>query len=829
MAMSLRAVSILTGIAWFCSGWICAAQQEPSGSPQSPGSEYRTILNRYCVTCHNEKLKVAALSLDGADVENPSASAEVWEKVIRKLRTRAMPPVGAPRPDAAAYNSLATYLETAIDRAAAAHPNPGRPDIHRLNRAEYVNAIRDLLGVDVDGESFLPADDSGYGFDNIGAALTVSPTLLERYMSAARKISRLAIPDAVVPPSVQIYEAPLYQLQAERMDGLPFGSRGGVLFTHDFPADGEYTIKIRLIRDGYIPRDRGAPIRGVNLRRQIDLRLDDTRLTLFTVGAEQKASQSLIMVNAQNGELGMNTSEYEKQADAHLEIRVPVTAGPHKIGVSFVAAQNSVPEGVFRPRVLGSNSALAGGKTAEPWVDSVAISGPYEARGLGEPPSHRKIFVCHPSATPSVAGGDVGSSEEDACAKTILSTLGRLAYRRTIRDADTEALLAFYRMGRKQGSFEDGIRMAIERMLVSVDFLFRVEFDPPNVASNANYRISDLELASRLSFFLWSSIPDDQLLNLAERGKLGNAEVLEQQVRRMLRDPRSEAFLKNFFGQWLRLRRVPGLTPDPGEYRDFDEDLRQAFQKETELWLESMLKEDRPLMDLLDSNYTFLNERLALNYGIPNIYGNHFRRVTVADDNRRGLLGQGSILTLTSYATRTSVVLRGVWVLDNILGTPPPPPPPNVPALIDRGGDGKIKSVRQSMEEHRANAVCASCHSRIDPIGFALENFDGIGRWRTTEGSGNTPIDTSGMLPDGTEFQSPAELRKVLMRDPEQFATVVTTKLLTFALGRGVEYYDAPAVRKIVHESAPDDYRWSSLFLGIVRSEPFQMRRSLQQ
>ena len=594
-------------------------------------------------------------------------------------------------------------------------------------------------------------------------------------------------------------------------------------FNHDFPADGEYVIKIRMLREA----GGGGFIRGVALRRQLDLRMDDARLNLFTVGGEQKGKGGIAYMSLGDP----SQAEYEREgADAHLEIRVPVKAGPHQIGVSFVLEQTSKPEGVFRPAVLGPSSALhLGGKNAEPWVESVAISGPYDVKGLGKSPSRLKIFVCRPTTSLNVAGGDVEGGEEDACAKKILSMLAGRAYRRPASEGDVQALLSFYRVGRKQGSFEDGIRMAIQRMLVSVNFLFRIESDPPKVVPNTNYHISDLELASRLSFFLWSSIPDDQLLNVAARGKLGDREVLEQEVRRMLRDPRSGAFLKNFFGQWLQLRHIPGLTPDPVEYPSFDENLRQAFQKETELFVGSLLTEDRPLMDLLDANYTFVNERLALHYGIPNVYGSSFRRVTLADDNRRGLLGQGSILALTSYATRTSVVLRGAWVLDNILGTPPPAPPPNVPALKDRGEDGKILSVRQSMEEHRANPVCASCHTRMDPIGFALENFDGVGRWRTTEGSGNTPIDTSGVLPDGTKFQGPAELRKILLSHPEQFTTIVTEKLLTYALGRGVEYYDEPAVRKIVRESALGGYRWSSLIQGIVSSEPFQMRRSLRR
>ena len=827
--LSIKRIQLLRAALWaglsIASSIHLPAQEPSRATPFSaPGAQYKPVLNRYCITCHNDKLRTGELSLEKVDLGNPSANAEVWEKVIRKLRTRAMPPARLPRPDTATYDSFATYLENSIDRVAAANPNPGRPVIHRLNRAEYVNAVRDVLGVNVD-ESLLPADDSGYGFDNVGAVLTVSPTLLERYLSAARKISRLAIGNPNVRAGIETYDAPKLLLQNARMDErLPFGSRGGMVVTHNFPADGEYVIKIKLLRDG------NGYIRGVALRRQVDLRLDDAQLKLFTVGGEQRGK----IGNGFSPEYLGDTKqeEYERvTADAGLEIRVPVKAGPHDVGVSFVSQQTSKPEGSYRPPVLGANAVIRGGKNSEPVIESVAINGPFNVTGLGETPSRRKIFVCDaegglPPASLAKPAPEDTTKNEEICAQRILSSLARGAYRRPVTDADLKALLGFYAAGQKNGGFEAGIREAIERMLVSVNFLFRVESDPPHVTPGTNYKISDLALASRLSFFLWSSIPDNELLTLAEKDKLSDPAVLEQQVRRMLRDHRSKAFMNNFFGQWLQLRELPQRTPDPVEYPSFDENLRQGFETETELFLESQLQEDHSLMDLLNANYTFVNERLARHYGIPNIYGNTFRRVTIHDDNRRGLLGQGSILTLTSYATRTSVVLRGVWVLDNILGTPPPAPPPNVPSLKDRGEDGKILSVRQSMEEHRKNPVCATCHARIDPIGFALENFDGIGRWRTTEGSANNPIDASGVLPDGTKFNGPAELRRILLSQPQEFATVFTEKLLTYALGRGVEYYDEPQVRKIVHESARTNYRWSSLILQIVRSEPFQMRRA---
>ena len=795
-----------------------APQQTSPNSAATPASQTRAALNKYCVTCHNQRLKTADLMLDKLDVDNVPAGAEVWEKVIRKLRGGAMPPPGLPRPDKATYDSVATYLETSIDRAAFAKPNPGRPSIHRLNRWEYANAVRDLLAVDIDPESLFPVDDSGYGFDNMGDVLSVSPVLLERYLSVARKVARLAIGDpGDLRTGVETYEFEDNRPQSDRMsEDLPLGSRGGGVVRHDFPADGEYSIKLRLKRDG----GGDGTIRGVGLKRQIDLVLDGERLKLFSVGGEVKGKTGGTQTMYDFGD--RSQEDYERHgADADLEVRVPVTAGTHEIGVSFLVEDDSVAEGAIHGGD-GFGGGRRGGKLGEPALDTIVVRGPFEAKGLGDTPSRRKVFVCRPAV-----GGDAAS--EDACARKILSSLARRAYRRPVADADLQALLGMYQAGRKRGDFEAGIAMALKGILVSPDFLFRIERDPAGVAPGTPFRVNDYELASRISFFLWSSAPDDQLLNIAARGGLKDPLVLEQQVRRMLRDPRSKALISNFFGQWLQLRRVPDLDPDEVEFPGFDGTLREALQQETQLFLESMLREDRPLMDLLDANYTFVNERLARHYGIPNVYGSTFRRVALTDENRRGLLGQGSILSLTSYATRTSVVLRGKWVLENILGTPPPPPPPNVPALKDRSDDGTIKSVRQSMEEHRANPVCASCHLRMDPLGFALENFNGVGQWRTTEGEAGTPIDASGAMPDGTKFNGPTELRKMLMGKRDQFATSVTEKLLTYALGRGVEYYDEPVVRKITREAAPGDYRWSALILGIVKSEPFQMRRALDK
>lgn len=796
--------------------------QAAAPAPSSP-AEYRAVLAKYCFTCHNEKLKTAGLALDKMDLNDIPAGAETWEKVIAKLRGNAMPPPKMPHPGRAFQLSFATFLENTLDRAAFAKLNPGRPAIHRLNRVEYANAVHDILAVDIDGEALLPADDSGYGFDNIGDVLSVSPTLLERYLAAARTVSRLALGDSSLRPTEETYMVSKNLVQNERMsEDLPLRSRGGLAVRHYFSADGEYKIKLRMQRDGDPVNGEGGPIRGVALKRQLDLRVDKAPVKLFTVGGEHYGESG----NEEGGGGDPRQKEYESYgADANLEIQIAVKAGPHLVGAAFLQAEDPEPEGVFRGRSrveLGRR----GGKNAEPGVASITISGPYNAKSLGQTPSREKIFICRPAGT----GNSPQVTNDEPCARKILSTLAHRAYRRPVTDVDLQHLLRFYKEGKAKSGFEGGVQLAIERMLVGPEFLFRYEQDPPNLAPGSSYQISSLDLASRLSFFLWSTVPDDQLLDLAERGKLKDPAVLEQQARRMLADPRSKAFTRNFFGQWFQLRLLADLAPDASELPEYDENLKVAFQEETELFLDSMVREDHPLMELLNAKYTFLNERLARHYQIPGVYGSTFRRVALDDseDIRRGLLGQGSILSLTSYPNRTSVVLRGVWLLSNILATEPPPPPPNVPPLKDRGADGRIKSVRESMEEHRANPACASCHLRMDPLGFAMENFNAIGQWRTTEGPAKTPIDSSGMLPDGTKFNGPVELRNILLGQPDQFATAVTEKLLTYAMGRGVEYSDMPVVRKIKRVAGPD-YRWTSLILGVVKSEPFQMRRTRQQ
>ncbi|MCH8266350.1 MAG: DUF1592 domain-containing protein [Acidobacteria bacterium] len=801
----------LIGVMAIGAGLLRSASQDASSASPSLAPQ-RAILDQYCVTCHNEKLKTAGLMLDKMNLGEVSENAAVWEKVVRKVRTGQMPPAGMPRPDKAAYDSLAAYLEAELDRAAAAHPNPGRPVLRRLNRAEYANAIRDLVALEIDSTSLLPTDESAHGFDNIGDALSVSPLLLERYLSAARKISRLAIGDSTIRPVFETYDVPRYLMQEDRTsEDLPFGSRGGVAIRHYFPLDGEYTIKIGLQRNA---RDY---IRGLGEPHQLDVRLDGARIKLFTVGGDNRGRSSGIFSSASQGD--PEQERYERNtAEAALEFRLPVKAGARVLGITFLK-KAPLPEGPLQPRLTQIEfSPFKGGIPA---IGSVTIAGPYNATGTEDTPSRRKIFVCHPA--------NANDNDEVSCARKILSTLARRAYRRPVTDADIQTLLSFYEDGRSERGFEAGIGMALERMLISPAFLFRIERDPQGVAANTAYPVSGLELASRLSFFLWSSLPDEELLGLAEDGKLKDPAVLEQQVRRMMADSRAKTLVSNFAGLWLQVRNLRSVSPDPEAFPYFDEELREAFQQETELFFESMLREDRSALELLNADYTFLNERLARHYQIPNVYGSHFRRVTLAgeNENRRGLLGQGSILTVTSYANRTSLVLRGKWVMNNILGTPPPPPPANVPSLKEQSKDGKVLSLRERMEQHRANPACASCHKVMDPLGFALENFDGIGHWRTRDG--DSPIDSSGVLPDGSRFEGPLGLRKVLRDKKEQFVHTVTEKLLTYALGRGLEYYDAPVVRQILREAAPDNYRWSSLVLGIARSTAFQMRRSQSQ
>lgn len=789
--MTLR--RILVAICILLGGFISANAQQISTQGNNDGASYRGVLDSYCVTCHNKQLRTAGLMLDELDVENINASPEHWEKVIRKLRAGQMPPSGMPRPESSTLDALATYLETELDMLALEAPNAGRRGaIHRLNRAEYANSIRDLLAVQIDEESLLPADDAGGGFDNIADILSISPLLMERYMSAARHISRVSIGDPSLGADTRTYELSEFFKQEDRVsEDLPFGSHGGMAINHHFPLSGEYVINIRLQRTEYLY------VRGIAEPHLIDVRMDGERLKLFTIGGEHIGIADGIQA-ADTNPPDINQAAYERTADGGLEIRLPVEAGTHLIGVNFL-------QEFFASENLRNESDIG--------LSNITITGPTKVVGPGNTASRKKIFVCTPS----------GKNDEESCARTILAGLARTAYRRPVVESDLEELMSFYRSASNLRGFESGIQMALRRILISPEFLFRIERDPSGIKPDTNYKISDLELASRLSFFLWSSIPDDELLNIAEAGKLSEPAVLKKQVERMLVDKRSKALVENFAGQWLYLRNIKTINPSKDVFTEFDENLRLAFRQETELFFESMLRDDRSVLDVLRADYTFLNQRLAEHYDIPGIYGNRFRKVTLEDENRHGLLGQGSFLTVTSIANRTSTVLRGKWVLENLLGTPPPEPPADVPALKEKGAGGAALTMRQQMEQHQSSPVCASCHKLMDPIGFALENFDGIGQWRDNEAG--LPIDPSGVLPDGTSIQGVADLRRAILSRPEQLVNTVTVKLLTYALGRGLEYYDAAAVRNILRDARKDDYRWSTIIHGIVSTTPFQMRR----
>lgn len=755
------------------------AAQEPA-SPPTP--EYANLVATYCVSCHNDRAKTAGLSLQGLNLATIPEHAQVWEKVARKLRSGEMPPSTVrARPDARAAVALANHLETTLDRAAISHPNPGRAPVHRLNRAEYSNAVRDLLAVDVRPGEWLPVDDSGYGFDNIAAVLSTSPALLDRYMSAAHKVSRLAVGDLTLKPAEEIYDAKRDPVKGSRNEQLneelPFDSRAGMTVEHYFPLDAEYVFKLR-----FVGVQAGA---------------EETAIDPYQVRISVKAGLHTVGVTSPRENL-------KPESDA------PAPGPGAGTGGRGDAARLPSPVDL---RLNGARLKRFDVRGTLPDVSKLIIGGPYNATGRGDTASRRAIFVCAPPAR---------AAQEAACAKTILATLAHRAFRRPVTSADIQPLYAFYEKGRASTDFEGGIQAAIEAMLVSPEFLFRIERDPAAVDADAPHRISEIELASRLSFFLWSTIPDAELLGLAERGKLKDPSVLERQVRRMLDDPRADTLVSNFAGQWLQLRNVETVKPDPVIF-PFDEALRQSFLTETGLFVSSVFREDRSLLDLLSADYTFVNQRLAEHYGIPRVYGSQFRRVTLADVNRRGLLGQGSVLAVTSYPNRTSVVQRGKWVLETLLGTPPPPPPPDIPEL-KAAPHGKLLSMREQMQVHRANAICAACHGRMDPIGFALENYDGVGRWRSEDAG--AAIDASGKLPDGTEFTGPAGLSQlILTKYRDDFVRTATEKLLTYALGRGVDYYDYPTIRSIDRDAARDNYRVSSWILAIVKSTPFQMRK----
>jgi hypothetical protein len=791
----------------FCAFlWLSPLVAAPAAGPA------REFVRTYCVTCHNDRLKTGNLSVEMLDADQVSKSAETWEKVVVKLRSRSMPPAGNRRPDNGTYDTVATWLETELDRAAAANLNPGRPaDLHRLNRTEYSNAIRDLLDIEIDAAAMLPPDQQAHGFDTNADALLIAPALLDRYLNAAARIARLAVGDATIPPAFERYTAvkgnsneQTYLWQTDRLsEDFPLGSRGGIAVRHYFPVDGDYVFKLRL------QRTFQDVIRGLNEPNNIEIRVDGVRIANFAEGggAELAAQAAADYRDVRPGQI--------TNGDDALQVRVPLKAGMRTVVATILKANDVRPEGLGPPRIP-IWSREGDNPTAPSSISSLLIGGPYNARTPKDSPSRRRIFVCQPAS----------NAEETACATKILSTLARRAYRRQTTNEDVQVLLGFYKAARARGNFDAGIRAALERVLVSPDFLFRIEVDPANAPPNTAHRISDVELASRLSFFLWSSIPDDELLDLAIAGKLRDAAVLDRQVRRLLADPRARTSLvQNFFEQWLETRNVWLLVPDANQHFPwFDDNLRIAFAKEMDLFLDAQLKEDRSIVELLTADFTFLNEQLARHYGIRGVYGTHFRRVTLGDENRWGLLGKAAVLAVTSYTTRTSPTIRGKWLLENILGAPVPPPPPNIPALEASNNADRPLSVREMLETHRKNPVCASCHARMDPLGFSLENFDGIGQWRAADAG--TPVDASGVLLDGTKVDGPVALRRALVSQQEQFVRTVVAKLATYALGREIEFFDAPAIREIVRAAAADDYRWSSAILALVKSAPFQMRRA---
>ncbi|MDG3006138.1 DUF1592 domain-containing protein [Paludisphaera mucosa] len=778
-------IGLLASVAMI-GGWVACLGEEPEADGSSREALSRFV-GLYCAECHNAEDKSGDLDLERLVAEGVEANPHAWEKTVRRLATRQMPPADAVRPRERAYESILATLEASLDRAAADRPNAGRTEtLRRLNRTEYQNAIRDLLALDVDASALLPNDESSRGFDNITVA-GLSPTLLDRYITAAQKISRLAIGGQGRSPGGDTFRIRGDVTQEEHVEGLPPGTRGGALIPYTFPQDGNYDVQVRLTRD------RDEHVEGLHEPHDLEILLDRDRRALLTVTPPKVDTD-------------------HQKADEKLKVRIAATAGPHQLGVTFLKNPSSLLETKRQPYQAHYN--MHRHPRLSPAVFQVSITGPYAVKGTGETPSRRRIFVRRPT----------GPDDEVACAREIVSLLTRHAYRRPVADADLEKPMEFYCSARADGDFDAGIEAALGAILVSPQFLFRIEPDPPGVASKTAYRISDVQLASRLSFFIWSSIPDDELLDLASRGELHKPDVLEGQVRRMLGDERSRALATNFAGQWLHLRNLDSTTPDLRLFPDFDDNLRQSFRQETELTFESVLTEDRSVLDLIQSDHAFLNERLAKHYGIPNVYGSRFRRVSLGEGGERGgLLRQGSILTVTSYATRTSPVIRGKWVLENILGTPPPPPPADVPALEDNTVASNL-SVRERLAKHRADVACASCHKLMDPVGFSLENFDAVGRWRTQEDG--KPADATGGLPDGTTFTGVDGLERALLKRPELFAAALTEKLMTFALGRGVETYDAPAVRKVVRQAPERGYRFSSLILGIASSTPFQMRNS---
>ena len=793
--------------------WLAAVSSSaPRAQSQSDTSGATTDLQqavgKYCAGCHNERARTTATAsgvvLDRIDLTRVPENSAMWEKVIRKLRAGAMPPAGMPQPDAATHDALVSFLESTLDRAATSHPNPGRASPHRLNRVEYATAIRDLLALNVDPSALLPPDDSADGFDNNADVLRVSPVLLERYLSAAATISALAVGDPKILAGSETYRIRGDASQTAQNEALPPGTRGGLMATHTFPLDGEYVIKVKLLEINL------GSIRGLEYEHQLEVAVDGERVLLAPVGGPKDYTES-----------SLNATNVVNSLADRLQVRVKVRAGQRPVGAAFL--MKNAAQGANRLQAFQRSTLIPTDHLGLPHVENITITGPFNVTGVSDTPSRTRVFVCRPAK----------AQDEPACAKRIISTLARRAYRRPVTESDLTSLMSFYDAGRREGSFERGIELATRAVLVSPNFVFRIERDPPprgyggtspdGVMPGSAYRISDLELASRLSFFLWSSIPDDELLDVASRGQLAKPAVLEAQVRRMLSDPRAQSIVDNFAGQWLQIRNLRNTTPDKNDFPDFDDNLRQAFERELELFVGSIINEDRSVLDLMTADYTFVNERLAKHYRIPNVYGPDFRRVALTQDERRGLFGKGGLLLLTSHADRTSPVVRGKWILDNLIGTPPPPAPAVVPPFPEEV-PGVPSTVRARMEQHRANPACAGCHKVMDPLGLALENFDAVGAYRTRDSG--IRIDASGELTDGTKIDGVVALRAALLKRPEVLVGTMTEKLLTYALGRSVEPEDMPAVRAIVRTSARENYRFSSLVHGIVKSVPFQMRRA---
>ena len=772
--------------------WGLSAPLLLHAASSADSKDIRGMLDQYCVACHNQRLKTAGLELDSTDLAQVPVHAELWETVVQKLRTGTMPPAGVRRPDRATYDNVASWLETQIDRAAAAHPYAGRPTLHRLNRTEYHNAIRDLLDLDVDASALLPPDDSAYGFDNISEALGVSPSLQEHYLSAAMKIAAEAVGDLNFPLSSQTWRIRQDLSQNQRLDGMPLGTVGGTQVRFNFPLDGQYRFQAKLYRTNL------NILRGLETAQHVEFSVDGKRIHLASIGGPEDLAA-----------LFEKPTETGDAVDARLQVQVPVSAGPHSVTVAFVEDAQFAEPVRLQPFLRSSvdNFDWSG----HPHLQTLTVTGPFQPGGPGDTPSRHRVFICQP-------GGPVS---ETACAHKIVAELVRRAYREPATEADVQRAMKFYESARREAGFDAGIQSALERILASPKFVFRAERDQAGSPAGI-YPVSGREMASRLSFFLWSSIPDDRLLRLGSQGKLKDSAVLDGEVRRMLADPRADSLTTNFAAQWLQLRNLANVQPNTDEFPDFDDNLRQSFRRETELLFQSVIAEDRGVLDLMTADYTFVNERLARHYGIPNIYGSRFRRVAISEDARRGLLGQGSILALTSHAERTSPVVRGKWILENLLGLAVQPPPANVPPLKEKQDGEKPRTMREQMEEHRANPVCAACHKTLDPIGFALENFDAVGAWRTRDAG--APIDASGQLADGTRVDGVIALRQALLSRPEIFVTTLTKKLLTYALGRGLDYRDMPEVRAIVRDAAKSNYRFSSLILGVVNSTPFRWR-----